>query len=237
PESPRWLVVHGRPGEAAQTLAYIAQVSPQDESLQVTLDEIKAECAGKKALSLWQQLLGMGESWQIIHRGFAPALVMFFQQWTGTNAINYFSPQIFAGLGVDGTNAELFATGVYGVVKVVAVGLVIPVAVESLGRKKCLLIGGLGQALTMFWIGGYSATHRAGEITLASYISLLAVYLYAVFYCIGWGPIPWTVSAEVAPNHLRTIILSISVGEDVQYIFGQGWIVRSLQDAPMGYVY
>uniref|UniRef100_A0A0W0F923 Major facilitator superfamily (MFS) profile domain-containing protein n=1 Tax=Moniliophthora roreri TaxID=221103 RepID=A0A0W0F923_MONRR len=111
PESPRWLVEHGRPDEAAQTLAYIAQVSPEDESVQVTLDEIKAEFAGKKALSLWQQFLGMGESWPIVHRCFVPPLVMFFQQWTGTNAINYFSPQIFAGLGVDGTNAELFATG------------------------------------------------------------------------------------------------------------------------------
>lgn len=43
---------------------------------------------------------------------------MNITQWTGTNAVNYFSPQIFESLGIKGTTATLFATGVYGAVKV-----------------------------------------------------------------------------------------------------------------------
>uniref|UniRef100_A0A0W0FGU6 Major facilitator superfamily (MFS) profile domain-containing protein n=1 Tax=Moniliophthora roreri TaxID=221103 RepID=A0A0W0FGU6_MONRR len=217
PESPRWLVEHGRTDEAAHALAHVSGISPNEESIQDTIDEIKAEFEGRDQLTLWQQLLGMGESLPIAHRCFIPSLVMFFQQWTGTNAINYFSPEIFAGLGVSGTTAGLFATGVYGVVKVIAVGLVIAFAVEGLGRKKCLIYGGLGQALMMLWIGGYSGIHRPNQIVPASYVSLVAVYLYAVFYCIGWGPVPWAVSAEVAPNHLRTIALSMAVG--VNWLF------------------
>jgi len=42
----------------------------------------------------------------------------------------------------------------------------------------------------MLWIGGYSAIHPDGKKVPASYVSIVAVYLYAVFYCIGWGPIP-----------------------------------------------
>ncbi|KAK7032295.1 hypothetical protein VNI00_013254 [Paramarasmius palmivorus] len=288
PESPRWLVEHGKLDAAARSLAHVAGVDPDEESVQATIREIREEFEGKDHLSLWQQFLGMGESWSIAHRCFIPSLVMFFQQWTGTNAINYFSPEIFAGLGVDGTTAGLFATGIYGVVKVVAVGLVIAFAVESLGRKKCLIYGGLGQALMMLWIGGYSGIHRSDKIVPASYVSLVAVYLYAIFYCVGWGPIPWAVSAEVAPNHLRTMALSVAVGvnwlfsftiskitpimlnnitygtfllfgvmclimsfwayaffpetkgvalEDIKYLFGDKWVVRSLQDAPLGRVF
>ncbi|KAF5314815.1 hypothetical protein D9758_018711 [Tetrapyrgos nigripes] len=150
---------------------------------------------------------------------------MFFQQWTGTNAINYFSPQIFAGLGVTGTTGTLFATGVYGVVKVSRLQSITFVGVkrfsgccgrdchlvcsQTLGRKKCLIIGGIGQGLMMLWIGGYSAIHTGTDVDAASYVSLVAVYLYAVFYCIGWGPVPWPVAAEVAPNHLRTVTLPL----------------------------
>ncbi|KAK7436986.1 hypothetical protein VKT23_018801 [Stygiomarasmius scandens] len=217
PETPRWLVEHERYDDAARVLAYVARTSPSDPAVQTTIDEIKAEFEGKHELSLWRQFIGMGENRTIAHRCFIPSLVMFFQQWTGTNAINYFSPQIFEGLGITGTTSTLFATGVYGVVKVVAVGIVIWFAVEGLGRKKCLIIGGIGQGLTMLWIGGYSAVHKGTNVDAASYVSLVAVYLYAVFYCVGWGPVPWPVSAEVAPNHLRTVALSVAVG--VNWLF------------------
>lgn len=68
-------------------------------------------------------------------------------------------------------------------------GTVLAIAVEGFGRKRCLLVGSLGQGLMMLWIGGYSAIVPAGKKVPASYISIVSVYLYAVFYCIGWGPL------------------------------------------------
>ena len=41
---------------------------------------------------------------------------MFFQQWTGVNAILYYAPSIFAALGLSGSTNELLATGVVGIV-------------------------------------------------------------------------------------------------------------------------
>jgi sugar porter (SP) family MFS transporter len=217
PESPRWLVEHEQYDRAAQTLAYVARKSVDDEAVIVTLDEIKADFVGKHKLSTWAQFKKMGESRSTALRCFIPSLVMFFQQWTGTNAINYFSPQIFAGLGISSTTSGLFATGIYGVVKVVSVSLVLAFAVEGLGRKNCLMIGGLGQGLTMIWIGGYSGIHPQQTIVPASYVSIVAVYIYAIFYCIGWGPVPWIVASETAPNHVRTAALSIAVA--VNWLF------------------
>lgn len=73
--------------------------------------------------------------------------------------------------------------------QVVSVATTLIFAVESFGRKNCLIVGGLGQGLTMLWIGGYSAIHPETTIVPASYVSIIAVYLYAVSYCIGWGPL------------------------------------------------
>ncbi|KAJ7288041.1 general substrate transporter [Mycena rebaudengoi] len=217
PESPRYSVEHREYERAAQTLAYVARTTPDDPAVRETIDEIKRDFEGKDRLSVFQQIMRMGESRAIALRCFIPSLVMFGQQWTGTNAINYFSPQIFANLGISGTTAGLFATGVYGVVKVIAVSLVLAFAVEGLGRKKCLIIGGLGQGVMMMWIGGYSGIHPSAHVVPASYVSILAVYLYAVFYCVGWGPLPWVVASEVAPNHLRTGAMSIAIG--VNWLF------------------
>ncbi|KIK55133.1 hypothetical protein GYMLUDRAFT_176156 [Collybiopsis luxurians FD-317 M1] len=217
PESPRWLVEKGKYDQAAKTLSYVARTSIDDPAVLVTVNEIKEEFEGKHRLSLWQQFKGMGGSLAIANRCFIPSLVMFFQQWTGTNAINYFSPQIFAGLGITGTTSTLLATGVYGwnAFQVISVGLVLMFAVEAFGRKRCLIVGGIGQGLMMLWIGGYSAIHPSNKIVPASYVSLIAVYLYAVFYCVG--PVPWVVAGEVAPNHLRTVALSIAIG--VNWLF------------------
>lgn len=43
---------------------------------------------------------------------------MFFQQWTGVNAILYYAPSIFTDLGLTGNTISLLATGVVGIVYV-----------------------------------------------------------------------------------------------------------------------
>ncbi|KAF8442288.1 general substrate transporter [Boletus edulis BED1] len=217
PESPRWLAEQQRYEEAARSLAYVARSSVDDEAVVAIIREIKADLAGKERTPVWMQFRMMGESRVTALRSLIPSLMMLFQQWTGTNAINYFSPQIFAGLGITGTSSGLFATGIYGIAKVVSVTIAVIFAVEKLGRKKCLLIGGLGQGFMMLWIGGYSALHPQTTIVPASYVSIVAIYLYAIFFGIGYGPVPWIVAGEVAPNHVRTAAMSLALG--VNWLF------------------
>ncbi|KAJ7455264.1 general substrate transporter [Mycena galericulata] len=181
PESPRFLVEHGQYERAARSLAYVARTSPDDKA---------SDFSGRTNLSVLQQIREMAGSRAIALRCAIPSIVMFFQQWTGTNAINYFSPQIFASLGISGTTSGLLAT--------VSVALVLAFAVEGLGRKKCLIIGGLGQGAMMLWLAGYTGVHPSSGVVPASYVSILAVYLYAVFYCVGWGPLPWVGAMSVA---------------------------------------
>jgi len=52
--------------------------------------------------------------------------VMFFQQWTGVNAILYYAPSIFSSLGLTGNSTSLLATGVVGIVYVFLFSNIIP---------------------------------------------------------------------------------------------------------------
>ncbi|KAG1856107.1 general substrate transporter [Suillus subluteus] len=192
PESPRWL-----------PSAYIARKDQDD-------DAIRADFIGKHRLPLLTQFRKMGESKIIFLRCIIPSLATFFQQWSGTNAINYYAPEIFAGLGISSTSSTLFATGIYGVVKFVMTLITLAFVIESWGRKRTLIYGGLSQGLMMLWIGGYSGAHPNQGIVPGTYVSIVAIYLFGVFFSLGWGFTPLVLGSEVAPGHLRTAAMSLA---------------------------
>lgn len=46
-------------------------------------------------------------------------MLFLWQNGSGINAINYYSPTVFKSIGLDGTNASFLTTGIFGVVKTV----------------------------------------------------------------------------------------------------------------------
>jgi len=52
-----------------------------------------------------------------------------------SSRINYYAPQIFQSIGLKGSSSELFATGVYGIVKMVVTAIGLMAFTEQLGRK------------------------------------------------------------------------------------------------------
>ena len=97
---------------------------------------------------------------------------------TGTNAINYYAPLIFTNLGITGTTNSLFATGVYGIVKMVSCALFLVFLADTLGRKKSFIWTGTAMFVAMFYLGFYVrfSPPVAGEsIGGAGYVALVAV--------------------------------------------------------------
>jgi len=135
-------------------------------------------------------------------------ILMTFQQWTGINAINYYSPIIFRELGFKSALAGLMGTGLYGLVKIIMTAIALAVGIEQYGRKAMLVWGGLGQASCMLFIGLYKATHRADDVSWLSYVAVFALYLYIIFFSFGWSVAPWAAMSESVPNHLRSVTMS-----------------------------
>lgn len=134
-ESPRWLIEKNRISEARHALAHVRGVPEDDRALQEELEEIVADFEGKEQLSLGMQVKAACSSKQMFYQSSIGVVLMFWQQWTGTNSINYYSPQIFESVGLSSASAGLFATGIYGVVKVVFTALTLMFGVEQAGRK------------------------------------------------------------------------------------------------------
>jgi SP family sugar:H+ symporter-like MFS transporter len=136
-ESPRWLVEKNRFKDAAKALATVRGKPADDKDVVQELDEIVADFHGHEKLPLRAQLKEACSNKRMFYQTSFAVTLMFFQQWTGTNSINYYAPQIFQSIGLVGTSAGLFATGVYGIVKIVVTAIGLMAFTEQLGRKVC----------------------------------------------------------------------------------------------------
>jgi sugar porter (SP) family MFS transporter len=96
-ESPRWLMKNGRREEALDSLAYIRNEPENSEAVQTEFAEITAaiheESLATEGLT-WRECLKPSNR----YRFFLAFVLMFWQQFSGTNSIGYYAPQIFASV-------------------------------------------------------------------------------------------------------------------------------------------
>ncbi|KZV98304.1 general substrate transporter [Exidia glandulosa HHB12029] len=208
-ESPRWLASKNRNELALKNLAYMRRLPVDHEAVRLELAEIEAsieeEREARAGLGWREAFTGKG-NWP----RFLIAFVIFvLHQFSGQNTVNYYAPQIFQAIGYTGTTPSLLASGVYGVVKVVATTIFIFVGVESLGRVWSLRISGLGMGTFFFMIGAILKTHPpaanpSGPTPAASQAMAGLLYIYVCFYSMGWGPVPWVYVSDIFPTRTRS---------------------------------
>lgn len=173
PFSPRWLVHHNREAEALRVLASLRDLPEDNPLIELEYAEIKAQSLFEKkslaenfphlqdfsvASTAKLQFVAIGSLFKtkaMFKRVIVATLTMFFQQWTGINAVLYYAPTIFKGLGLSSNSVSLLATGVVGIVMFIAT---IPAVmwVDSWGRRPTLVVGAIGMAICHFIIVGYN---------------------------------------------------------------------------------
>ncbi|CAI6335734.1 unnamed protein product [Periconia digitata] len=223
-ESPRWLAKADRWEEATSVLARIRALSPTHPYVQTELQDIGDQLEHERMLvggsgtkDLLKEMVTIPGNRK---RMLLSIALMVCQQMTGTNAINYYAPLIFKALGVQGTNTNLFATGIYGVVKMVACAVFLILAADSLGRRRSLLWTSIAQGAAMLYIGLYvriAPPKEGAAIPPAGYFSLVCVFLFAGFFQWGWGPVCWIYVSEIPTARLRS--MNVAIAAATQWLF------------------
>ncbi|KZT55151.1 general substrate transporter [Calocera cornea HHB12733] len=242
PYSPRWLISVGRDDEALAVLSHARRLAADHELVQIEFLEIRAQVIFEKEISqeMFPQyqagtfhddlLLGLHSYWSLVanpvflRRTAVGCITMFFQQWTGVNAILYYAPSIFGALGLTGNTVQLLATGVVGIVMWLAT---IPAViwVDDLGRKPVLISGAFLMGACHIIIAILTARFQSdwGAHGAAGWAACALVWVFAMGFGYSWGPCAWIIVAEVYPLSIRGKGMSIAASSNWMnnFIVGQ----------------
>ena len=128
------------------------------------------------------------------------------QQFSGINAIFYYSTELFVAAGLNRLNSSYATVGVGGVN--VIVSSISAVLVEKYGRR-ILMLCGLGGMFFQSLLLSITLV-LADQASWLTKLSIVAVILFVIFFQIGPGAIPWFITAELFRESARASAISIA---------------------------
>lgn len=83
---------------------------------------------------------------------------------------------------------------------------------DALGRRRNVIMGGLGMALVMFIIGGLYAANAVHSYGAGRWIVIVCIYIFIVIFSFSWAVSVKVYVSEIQPQRTRASATNIAYG-------------------------
>ncbi|CAL8273441.1 unnamed protein product [Merluccius merluccius] len=227
PESPRYLYIcRGKEQEARKSLRRLKGDYDQTADMEEMWRE-KEEGEKEDKLSILSLIRSSVYRPQL----FVALMMHLSQQFSGINAIFYYSTAIFHGAGV---GQPVYATIGVGVINTIFT-MVSVALVDRAGRRTLTLVGLGGMCLCA--VAMTVGLKFQNNYSWMSYVSMSAIFLFVSFFEIGPGPIPWFIVAELFSQGPRPAAIALAGLCNWTSNFIIGMTFRYIEDFLGSYVF
>ena len=194
PETPRWLMAHGREAEARAVSERLC-MTKEESDLQIA--EISAALADSNN----------APNVPFFTRGHRKVIMLaiaiaFFNQMSGINAILYYAPRVMQEAGAAENTAYLMSVAV-GAMNLVATMAALTV-IDRIGRRKLMLVGSIGYLISLGFLAGVMFYYEnVGFDSTSSLLVLLGLMVFIAAHAFGQGSVIWVFISEIFPNRIR----------------------------------
>ncbi|KAI9552844.1 hypothetical protein GHT06_020726 [Daphnia sinensis] len=207
PETPIWLMAHKREDEARRALQRLRgkRTDIDAEFLRIKENQEKSD---KKKHKIQPRELLKGSVLKPLSISMG---IMFFQQFTGINAMVFYTVNIFksAGSSIDGR----YATIIVGVVQLIATAFS-GFFVDRYGRRILLLGSAAIVSCSLAAMGSFFYMQAQWGSDVATeklgWLPLLSLVVFFVAYSGGYANVPFILMGEMFPARYRSILGPLS---------------------------
>jgi MFS transporter, SP family, arabinose:H+ symporter len=198
PESPRWLLRHGRYEDVQKAMKALGTEASMDDVRRAATVIERVEGDPERRRRAWTP--GVRRALIVV------SVFFIFQQITGINVPLYYGPHLLGPI-FSGAHASLVATTVAGV-EVTAIMTSVNVASTYLGfrwidkfGRRWLAIGGYTGMIVFALVAAIGLAFMSGTPRLV--VILIGLDFFIASFAVGVGGTGWTLQGEVFPTAVR----------------------------------
>lgn len=203
PETPRWYVSKGKLEQCKKSLEWLRG---RDQDITKEFDTL---VQSQKETELKSSSISDILSKSNLKPLAVVLSLMFFQQFTGINAVIFYTTSIFKASG--SSLPAMTCTTIIGLVNMLST-FIANALIDKLGRKILLYMSSIAMIITLGALGGYyyckDTLHV--DVTEYGYVPLASLIVFVFGFSLGFGPIPWLMMGEILPAKVRGPAASVA---------------------------
>lgn len=196
PESPYMLLMDNKPEQARRSLVIFRGSDNVDEELERMANAVKT--AKEESKGKFKDLLTVPSNRKAL---FIMMLLRAAQQLSGITALTFYLNTIFyeSGAVYSPTTATIIFFSVQLIMAVVGSAIV-----DMTGRRFLLIVSGVGSVISLFIEAFYFYFEQKGaDISSFTYVPLMGLITYIIFYGVGLQNIPILMLGELFPTNIK----------------------------------